>query len=87
MTATTARQKLEAKIAAMSLTQMENVLVGLQKQEYGAEIALVNRTVVASIEARFPALGERVWEVLDRELPDVVTFAAALNIARAELAA
>jgi hypothetical protein len=83
----TARQKLEAKIAAMTLTQMENALVGLGRQEYSAEVALVNRTIVASIEARFPALGEKVWEVLDRETEGVETFAAALNVARVELAA
>jgi len=83
----TAATKLEAKIASYDLDELTSILVGLGQRVYAADVAIATRAVIASIEARFPDVDGAVWELLDREIPGVDTYAAALLLVREELAA
>ena len=79
-----AREKLEAKVASLNLDELTTALVTFTREGFTAYGSVATRAITASIEARFPELDELVWEILDRELPGVVTYADALLLAREE---
>lgn len=88
--ATTAREKLEAKIASRNLEQITNELTLLDAMPYSAETAIVQSAYIREMDKRFSEVSEITWAIIEKHdvaFPDeYLSYPSALLLALDEIA-
>lgn len=86
--ATTAREKLTAKVLTRTLDEMTAELTLLDAMEYSIENTIVETTYIRAMDTKFPIVSEIAWGIIekhDAEFPEeYLSYPSALLLAREE---